>query len=53
MADCAHELIEWQQQDEELHRLGWVCRRCCHLEIGEYHHQGRCRRDVCGINPVW
>jgi hypothetical protein len=52
MANCTHDLMEWQQQDQELHCLGWVCRDCCQLQIVEYHHQTWCRQDFCGASPT-
>jgi hypothetical protein len=47
--ECMHELIEWQQRDEEMHCLGWMCRSCRALQVGEYHHVSWCREDFCGV----
>lgn len=53
MAECEHGLIEWQQLDEEdMHCLGWICRTCGDLRVGEYHHQTWCREDFCGAPPL-
>jgi len=53
MVEYMHDLIEWEQQDEEMHCLGWICRTCGYLEIGEYHHQTCCRQDFCGTEPIF
>src|SRR6266496_237344 len=46
--ECVHDLIEWEQSDEDMHCLGWICRACGYYEIGEYHHRTGCREDFCG-----
>jgi hypothetical protein len=51
VARCAHDLIEWQQRDEDMHCLGWVCQHCGDLQVSEYHHESWCRVDFCGA--VW
>jgi hypothetical protein len=53
MTDCRHDLLEWQQQDQGLHCLGWSCRFCGHQEVAEYHHQSWCRLDFCGAEPLF
>ena len=52
MADCVHDLMEWQHQDEEMHYLSWMCRTCGSVAIGECHHQTWCRVDFCGAEPA-
>jgi len=52
MENCTHDLIEWQEVEQEMHGLGWVCQRCGYLEIGEYHHRTWCRGDFCGVDPM-
>lgn len=52
MIGCAHGLIEWEQHDEGMHSLGWVCRYCGYIVLGECHHETWCRADFCGAEPV-
>lgn len=53
MVGCSHELLEWEQKDEQaMHWLGWCCRHCRDVQIGECHHETWCRRDFCGSEPV-
>ena len=53
MIDCGHDLIEWEQQQEGMHALGWICRYCGYIELGESHHETWCRADFCGAEPVF
>lgn len=47
MIYCTHSLIEWERHDEGMHCLGWVCRSCGYIELGECHHETWCRtRDL-------
>ena len=53
MTKCTHDLADWQQQDEaEMHSLGWVCRICGELQLSEYHHRTWCGREFCGCEPI-
>jgi hypothetical protein len=49
---CAHELLEWQEHEDEMHCLGWICRECRQVQLGECHHGSWCREDFCGAAPV-
>jgi hypothetical protein len=52
MYACEHEIVEWQQQSQGMHVVGWSCRWCfCEL-AADYHHETRCRPDFCGADPI-
>jgi hypothetical protein len=52
MFACAHEIIEWQQRDQEMHVVGWQCRWCLSQLAADYHYATGCRRDFCGADPI-
>jgi hypothetical protein len=52
MCACEHEIIEWQQRDQEMHVVGWACRWCVRELAADYHYATDCRRDFCGADPI-
>jgi hypothetical protein len=52
MRTCEHEIVEWQQRDQEMHIVGWECRWCSSQLAADYHYATGCRRDFCGADPV-
>jgi hypothetical protein len=52
MFACEHEIVEWQQRDQEMHVVGWACRWCVRELAADYHHETWCRTDFCGADPI-